>query len=472
MFYFLISLTALILGYFIYGSFVDKFFGSTDNEKTPANTLRDGVDFEPMPKYKVLLIQILNIAGVGPIFGPILGVLYGPIALVWIVIGSIFAGAVHDYLSGMLSIRNKGVTAPTYTVKYLGKWSSWPIRISTLLLLFFVGVAFIMAPARLLHGLFDNISVQIFILIIFAYYFLATILPVNKIIGKLYPIFGAMLIVMSVLLLVALGFSEHEFYAIANDGFFTSYHPNDLPIWPLMFITIACGAISGFHSTQSSIMARCLENENSGKMIFYGGMIAEGAIALIWATLAMSFYPTVEALFEATSTQSPAGVVSGISFGLLGGIGGTLAVIAIIILPITSGDTAFRSIRLTLSEIFSIGQSKVIQRLAIAIPLFIIAFFMTKNDFDVIWRYLGVTNQLLASIMLWTGAAYFASKGKSHLMASLPATFMSAICITYLAMNKQLGFGIEYVTSTYIGIIGAVALFIAFVYFYVKKPNL
>lgn len=327
-----------------------------------------------------------------------------------------------------------------------------------------------MAPAKLLHSLFDNISVQIFIISILAYYFLATILPINKIIGKLYPLLGGILLVMSIFLIITLALSEYEFYAMVQNGF-ENHHPKDLPIWPLIFITIACGAISGFHSTQSPLMARCVENENAGKMIFYGGMITEGVIALIWATLAMSFYPSAEALFAVTSTQSPAGVVSAISFGLLGNIGGTLAIIAIIILPITSGDTAFRSIRLTASEIFNISQSKVMQRLIIAIPLFIVAFWMTKLDFSVVWRYFGVTNQILASIMLWTGAGYFASKNKSHLMASIPATFLSAVCITYLAMNKEVGLGLDYGVSVNIGIIGAGLLFVSFVYFYVFKDK-
>lgn len=471
MVYFIISFIALILGYFIYGSFVDKVFKVRDTKDVPANTMTDGVDYSPMSTKKVVLIQLLNIAGVGPIFGPILGALYGPSALLWIVVGSIFAGGVHDYASGIISIRNGGATVPKFTEKYLGKWSRWFMRIFTLVLLLFVGVVFVMAPANLLNGLVPSVSVKAFIIIIFIYYFIATILPIQKIIGKFYPIFGAMLLVMTITLFVALALSDHGFYHMFDRGFFTNYHPSGLPIWPLLFITIACGAISGFHSTQSPMMARCITNEKQSRKVFYGSMIIEGGIALIWATLAMSFYDTPLALAH-TLQGTPSAVVKEVSYGLIGGVG-YLAVIAVIILPITSGDTSFRSCRLTIAEIFKLGQVKPANRLIIAIPLFIIGYFISLLDFGVVWRYFGFSNQLLSSMMLWTAAAYIAIKGGKfiQLIASLPAVFMTAACFVYILTNKTLGFGINYELSNIIGIGASVLLFIIFTYFYVFESR-
>ncbi|SMY17370.1 carbon starvation CstA family protein [Photobacterium aquimaris] len=458
--WFLLCVAALIGGYFIYGSFIEKVFGINTNRQTPAYTKQDGVDYVPMSNSKVYLVQLLNIAGVGPIFGPIMGALYGPAAMLWIVLGCIFAGAVHDYFSGMLSVRNGGASVPTLTGRYLGNGAKHFMNIFAIVLLLLVGVVFVSAPAGMITNLINdqtslNVSMTTMVVIIFAYYILATIVPVDKIIGRFYPFFGALLIFMSVGLITAIGISdEHQLLGgFEISHMFTNMNPNDLPLWPALFITIACGAISGFHATQSPLMARCIENEKNGRFIFYGAMIGEGIIALIWCALALSFFGSIEALSEAVANGGPGNVVYSSSFGLLGVFGGIIAFLGVVILPITSGDTAFRSSRLILAEYFNMDQKPLRNRLLMAMPLFVLGAILTQVDFAIIWRYFGFANQTTAVMMLWTASAYLLRLDKLHWVATIPAMFMTTVCICFILNNDQLGFGLPMTVSTVIAMI-------------------
>ncbi|WP_412500969.1 carbon starvation protein A [Shewanella chilikensis] len=453
MMWFLLCVGLLIGGYFIYGTFVEKIFGINNKRQTPAYAQTDGVDYVPMSKGKVYLIQLLNIAGVGPIFGPILGALYGPAAMLWIVIGCIFAGAVHDYFSGMLSVRNGGQSVPNLAGKYLGKGAKNFMNIFAIILLLLVGVVFISAPAGLLGKLTGG-SVGLFVGIIFVYYLIATIVPVDKIIGRLYPFFGALLLFMSIGLTIAIVLSsEHTLLPGFEAGdFLQNLNPDNAPLWPALFITIACGAVSGFHATQSPLMARCVENESNGRFVFYGAMIGEGIIALIWCAVALSFFDGVEGL-KAGMDGNPANVVYSASTGLLGAVGGFMAVLGVIILPITSGDTAFRSARLILSEYFNMPQTEMPKRLMLAIPLFIIGAILTQVDFGVIWRYFGVANQATAVMMLWTASAYLLRHNKLHWICTIPAMFMTTVVISFLLNSSTLGAGLPMTVSTISGIL-------------------
>ncbi|MFI3271970.1 MAG: carbon starvation protein A [Pseudomonadota bacterium] len=452
--YFLLSVVALIVGYVVYGRIVERCFGADEKRATPAQTMADGVDYVAMSPAKVFLVQLLNIAGVGPVFGPILGALYGPWALVWIVIGSIFAGGVHDYFSGMLSVRSNGTSIPDVVGNNLGNAFKHFMRYFSVLVLVLVGVVFVSAPAGLLAKLTPEwMSMQVWIGVIFAYYFIATILPIDKIIGRIYPLFAIVLIVMAVGLSGALIFKGYDFYPAAE---FVNQHPSDLPIWPLMFVTIACGAISGFHATQSPMMARCLSNEKLGRPVFYGAMIAEGFIALIWATLGMTFYHTPELLNTALANGGPGAMINEVSVTLLGPIGGLLAILGVIALPITSGDTAFRSARLTIADMFGVKQVGNMSRLAIAVPLFVIGAAISMVDFSILWRYFGWANQTLATIVLWTAAAYLVRRRVAHWIASIPATFMTAVVVSYICF-AGIGFGLSQEISSIIGVVVAVA---------------
>ncbi|MCL1125833.1 carbon starvation CstA family protein [Shewanella surugensis] len=458
MLWFLLCIGLLIGGYFIYGAFVEKIFGISQHRQTPAFKQTDGVDFIPMPKGKAYLIQLLNIAGVGPIFGPILGALYGPAAMLWIVLGCIFAGAVHDYFSGMLSIRNQGQSIPHLAGKYLGKSAKHFMNVFAIILLLLVGVVFISAPAGLLSKL-TGWNVSIFVMLIFSYYLLATLVPIDKIIGKLYPFFGALLLFMSVGLTIALVLSnEHQLLASYSvSDVFSNLNPNNMPLWPALFITIACGAVSGFHATQSPLMARCVENETNGRFVFFGAMIGEGIIALIWCALALSFYDGVAGL-NAEMAGNPANLVYTASHVLLGSVGGGLAILGVIILPITSGDTAFRSARLILSEMFHTSQKTLPKRLLFAVPLFIVGGILTQIDFAVLWRYFGVANQATAVLMLWTSSAYLLRHQKLHWITTLPAMFMTTVVISFLLHSETLGAGLPMMISTTAGIISTLVV--------------
>ncbi|ATL99565.1 carbon starvation protein A [Aeromonas sp. CA23] len=458
MIWFFLCVGLLIAGYFIYGKFIERIFGPKPERATPAITMADGVDYVPMSDKKVYLVQLLNIAGVGPIFGPILGALYGPVAMLWIVFGCIFAGAVHDYFSGMLSVRAKGASVPTVVGEHLGTAARHFMNLFAVVLLMLVGVVFVLSPAGLLANL-TSIDLVYWIVAIFAYYILATIVPIDKIIGRFYPIFGALLVFMSVGLIIGLIVSGKGFYNTGMD--FSNLHPTELPLWPLLFITIACGAVSGFHATQSPLMARCMQNEKSGRFIFYGAMIGEGVIALIWCTLGLSFYDSTEALNATMANGGPAAVVHEVSTSLLGTVGGILAILGVVILPITSGDTAFRSARLIVADFLHLTQKPMAKRLLIAVPMFILGFLISKAEFGIIWRYFGWANQTTAVIMLWTAAAYLAKEGKLHWVCTIPAIFMTAVVFTYLA-NAPIGFGLEMGISTIIGLTCTLVTTVAF----------
>jgi carbon starvation protein CstA len=462
---FIISVVILIGGYFIYGKVVEKAFGVDPNRPTPACKMADGVDYVPMDNKRTFLIQFLNIAGLGPIYGAIAGALWGPVAFLWIVFGAIFAGAVHDFFSGMLSVRHNGASVSEIVGIYLGTSAKQVMRVFSIILLILVGTVFMLGPAKLLASLTpDSMTTNVWLAIIIVYYFLATILPVDKIIGKLYPLFGAVLLIMAVGIIGGLVIKGYALPELS----LTNLHPKSLPLWPLLFITIACGAISGFHATQSPMMARCITNESQGRRVFYGAMIAEGIVALIWAAASIAFFHGTEGLAGALADGGPGVVVHTISTSLLGTIGGILAMLGVIACPITSGDTAFRSARLTIADSFNFKQSKTVARLQIAIPLFVIAFLISRVDFNIIWRYFAWSNQTLAMIVLWTAAVYLKNIGKNFWIALVPATFMTAVTVTYIFQAPE-GLSLSTTISYPIGIGAAVVALLVFLIPKVKK---
>ncbi len=482
MLWFIIAVALLIAGYFIYGSIVEKVFKINPKRETPAHLMNDGVDYVPMTKKKIWLIQLLNIAGTGPIFGPILGALYGPVAMLWIVFGCIFAGAVHDYFSGMLSVRNGGASVPNLAGKYIGAPVKHFMNALALVLLVLVGVVFVISPAGLLTNItMDNFGESLSLdradtlvtwtTIIFVYYIIATLVPIDKIIGRIYPLFGALLLFMSFGMFFALLFEDKALFHSIGDmsfsKFFENAHPNNLPIWPLIFVTIACGAVSGFHATQSPLMARCMENEKEGRFVFYGAMIGEGIIALIWCMVGLTFYDNPALMNDAINAGTPSKVVYDSATHMLGYFGGILAVLGVVVLPITSGDTSFRAARLIVAEFFKIDQRNLVKRLMIAIPLFILGFIISKLDFQVIWRYFGWANQTTAMVMLWTAAAYLYRYHKFHWICTIPAIFMTMVSATFLAYAK-IGFGLSYETSVWVGIALTVVAIVCF--FTMLKP--
>lgn len=380
--------------------------------------------------------------------------------MLWIVVGCIFAGAVHDYFSGMLSVRNGGASVPTITGRYLGNGAKHFMNIFAIVLLLLVGVVFVSAPAGMITNLINDqtsfsVSMTSMVVIIFAYYIIATIVPVDKIIGRFYPLFGALLIFMSVGLMSAIALSPE--HTVMGDfqvtDMFSNLNPNDMPLWPALFITIACGAISGFHATQSPLMARCMENEKNGRFVFYGAMIGEGIIALIWCAIALSFFGSLDALSEAVKNGGPGNVVYSASFGLLGVFGGVIAFLGVVILPITSGDLAFRSSRLILAEYFNMEQKTLRNRLLMAVPLFVLGAILTQVDFGIIWRYFGFANQTTAVMMLWTASAYLLRHNKLHWITTVPAFFMTTVCVSFILNNSALGFGFPMQISTIAGLI-------------------
>ncbi len=460
---FFVALALLILGYFTYGFFVEKVFGVT-NKDTPAISMEDGVDYVPMSTGRVFLIQLLNIAGLGPIFGALAGAQWGPVVFIWIVFGTILAGGVHDFMTGMLSVRHKGASVSELTGYYLGDIMKNVMRIFSVVLLVLVGTVFATGPAALLHMLVPKMGALTWLVIILLYYFFATLLPIDKIIGKLYPIFGVCLIIMCIGVaggIIVKGYEIPEM-TLAN------LHPANTPIWPFMFITVACGAISGFHATQSPMMARCLKREKDGRRVFYGAMVAEGVIALIWAAGGVAFYQSTGGLSNALAQNTANGVVYEICHTLLGPAGAVLAMIGVIACPITSGDTAFRSARLTIADWFKINQADGKLRLLLTAPLLIVGGILSQMDFNIIWRYFSWSNQTLAMIALWTAASYLYKAGKNYFICAVPATFMSAVTFTYILMAPE-GFRLPQQVS-YIagGIFAAVCLG---VFLFVTKKN-
>lgn len=453
---FFVSLAILIIGYFLYSKFVEKVFGPEFDRKTPAMLHPDGVDYMPMKTWKSFLVQLLNIAGLGPIFGALSGAIWGPSVYLWIVFGTLLAGGVHDFLSGMLSVRNDGASISEIVGIYLGNTMKTVMRIFSVILLVMVGVVFMVGPAGLLAKLTPSFAnVTFWTIIILIYYFLATLLPIDKIIGKLYPIFGVCLIIMAVGIAGATIFNSGT--RPMMEITLQNLHPDGAPIWPLMFITVACGAISGFHATQSPIISRCIDNEKNGRKIFYGAMVAEGIIALIWASAGIAFYEGTCGLLAVGGGNSS--TVYEMSIGLLGKVGGVLAMIGVIACPITSGDTAFRSARLTISDWFKIDQSKISKRLMLSIPLLAIGYLISLIDYSIVWRYFSWSNQTLAMIVLWAGSVYLAKYAKinkpiTSLIAALPATFMSAVSCTYILYAEE-GFKLSTSVAYPVGILFA-----------------
>lgn len=454
-------LLALVAGYFIYGKFIERVFGINSERTTPAYTRQDGVDFIPMSAWKVFMIQFLNIAGLGPIFGAIMGAKFGVASFVWIVLGSIFAGAVHDYLAGMLSIRNNGESLPEMIGRYLGRRFKQFMRGFTVVLMILVGAVFVAGPAGLLAKLTpEHLDTTFWIIVVFVYYILATMLPIDKIIGKIYPLFAAALLFMAVGILLML-FVHHPQLPEITDVF-TNTHPEGLPIFPIMFVSIACGAISGFHATQSPLMARCMKNEKEGRPIFYGAMITEGIVALIWAAAATYFYHN-----NGMGENNAAVIVDSITKEWLGTVGGVLAILGVIAAPITSGDTAFRSARLIVADFLNWEQKTIGRRLVICVPLFVIAIGLLlysqkdKDGFDMIWRYFAWANQTLAVFTLWALTVYLVQSKKIYIITLIPALFMTAVCTTYIFIAPE-GLGLETGVSQLIGCVITVLVFIVF----------
>lgn len=430
---FLTALAILIGGYFIYGRYVSKIFGVDPGCPTPVTKMEDGVDYVPLPTWKIFLIQFLNIAGLGPIFGAVMGVMFGPAAFLWIVFGTIFAGAVHDFLGGMLSIRSNGASLPEIVGMQLGNRIKQLMRGFALLLLILVGAVFIYNPADLLAMLTPNSLDRLFwIVVIFAYYVAATLLPVDKIIGKFYPVFGIALLFMALGVLSMLIFNStnlpevwHEFYNHKSD-------PDLNPIFPMMFVSIACGAISGFHATQSPMMARCLKNEKYARPVFYGAMVTEGIVALIWAAAAIAFTGGYSELQSHLQGSSPAILVNEITSTWLGTIGGFLAILGVIAAPITSGDTALRSARLIAADFMGIEQRSILKRLLVSVPIFILCFVIMLLPYEVMWRYFAWCNQELSVFTLWAITVYLAKENKQYIITLLPALFMTFVTTTYI----------------------------------------
>ncbi|TCI42173.1 carbon starvation protein A [Exiguobacterium sp. SH3S2] len=452
---FFIALGLLLVGYLVYGRYVEKTFGIKEERTTPAYASQDGVDYVPMGKKRNSMIQLLNIAGVGPIFGPIMGALYGPVAFLWIVVGSIFAGAVHDYLTGMISLRNNGAHLPQLAEKFLGRSLRHVVNGFALLLLLLVGTVFVTSPANMINNLFDgNASTLAWVLLaIFGYYILATLLPVDKIIGRIYPFFGALLLISAVGIAVSLFAQGYQ----VPEMTFTNMHPDGLPIWPLLFFTISCGALSGFHATQSPIISRTTMKESNGRSIFYGMMIVEAVIAMIWAAAAMAIFEPGQ-LLAMINAGTPALVVQEVATLMLGSIGGTLAILGVIVLPITSGDTAFRSARMIIADYMKIAQKKFASRLWIALPLFAISFILTKVDFRLLWQYFNWANQTTAVIALFVGATYLYIKGRNYWIALVPGTFM-LYAVWFYILTAPIGFKMDGIIPYVIATVGTVTLF-------------
>ena len=449
---FIISLIILISGYFVYGHYIEKVFSPDKNRKTPAITSADGVDYVPLSSKKIFLIQFLNIAGLGPIFGAIMGAMYGPVVFIWIVLGTLFCGAVHDYLSAMMSLRSNGKSLPELISNELGVTAGIVMRIITIVLMVLVGAVFLSGPASLLTSMtgIDNLW---WIIVIFAYYILATLFPVDKIIGKVYPIFGFALLCMAFGILIAIFINNNPMPELSDSFKNLNPNPEKYPIFPMLFITVACGAISGFHATQSPLMARCIKTEADGRKIFFGAMVAEGIVASIWAAAAICFFGGMENFqnYMADNGNSAAVVVKNISSTWLGVMGGFLALLGVVVAPITSADTAFRSARLIIADFMNKEQKSFKNRILISAPLFIICIVLLNVNFDIIWRYFAWTNQSLAAITLWSITLYLARLNKNYFVTLLPAMFMSSVCMTYILVAPE-GFAMSHVSGYVIGI--------------------
>ena len=475
---FVLSLVALVCGYFLYGRFVEKVFGP-DNRPTPAIAKADGVDFMVLPSWKIFMIQFLNIAGTGPIFGAIMGAMFGPAAYLWIVLGCIFAGAVHDYLSGMLSIRHGGANQPEIIGHYLGKTTKQVMLVFSVFLLMMVGAVFVFSPAKILGDMWEpSFTIDtmghysFWIIIIFVYYIIATMMPIDKIIGKIYPLFAFSLLFMAVALLVMLLVKQPDIPELWEGLSVPALTPKS--IFPCLFITIACGAISGFHATQSPLMARCMKSEKMGRPIFYGAMITEGIVALIWATVAMYFFynqpaPGFEVMEGGVAAKGDApSIVNLVCNDWLGVFGGILALLGVVAAPITSGDTALRSARLIIADFVNLEQKTIRKRLYICIPLFaavmalLIWQMSDKDGFAKIWNWFGWSNQTLSVFMLWAATVYFVRQKKPYIITLIPAVFMTMVCTTFLLSEQLFNLG-----QFHAWIIAGATCLVALVWFFI-----
>lgn len=465
---FLICLALLIASYFTYGKYLQRLFGAKKERDVPSKTHYDGVDYIPMPMWKTFLIQFLNIAGLGPIFGAMLGATFGPVVFLWITFGGIFIGAVQDYSSGMMSIAHKGLSFPEIVGIYLGRNFKQFMRLFTVFLMVLVGAVFMVGPAGLISG-FTNTSVSLWIGIILVYYVIATLLPIDKVIGRIYPVFGFALLFMALAILGVLFFGPYEIPELTGETFRNMKADSaNFPIFPVLFITVACGAVSGFHATQSPLIARCVTNEMQGRPVFFGAMIVESIVALIWAAIAMAFFGGVEGLnlSLAEHGNNAAWGVETIANTTLGKFGAILALLGVVFAPITSGDTAFRSARLIVADFMGMEQKSIRKRLYISIPLFVIGFAITLMNFDVIWRYFAWANQTLAAISLWAVTIYLVSKRKNFYIAFFPAILMTMIVSTYLFTGNEM-FAISYHAGLILG--GAVTLAITIIMMFLIK---
>ena len=463
----LIAFAVLVAGYLVYSRVAEKIFAA-DDRKTPAVEHNDGVDCVQMKPWKAFLVQLLNIAGTGPIFGALMGAVFGPVVFLWIVFGSILGGAVHDYMSGMISERHGGASIAELSGVYLGTAVKWIMRVFSVVLLVLCGTVFVTSPAALLEKLTPEwMSGTFWTVVILAYYLLATLLPIDKLIGRLYPVFGVLLIVMAGAVLGGILFSGGKY--TVPELTLKNLHPEGTPVWPYMFITVACGAVSGFHATQSPMVAKCITSEKVGRKVFYGAMISEAVIALVWAAAGVAFYGTTQLLNDALK-DGASNVVYEISTGTLGVFGGILAVAGVVICPITSGDTAFRSARLILAETFRLEQKKIKNRLIVTIPLLAVGGLLTwfaiadERGFGIIWRYFSWSNQTLAVIALWVATAYLVKEGRyrfGSLLTAVPAAFMTAVSATYILTANE-GFRIPTKIAYPVGLGFAAALFIVY----------
>lgn len=466
---FIACLVALIAAYFLYGGVMARIAGIDPKADVPSKTMYDGVDYIPMPRWRIFLIQLLNIAGTGPIFGAILGACYGPVAFLWITLGGIFIGAMHDYLSGVISLRNGGQSLPDIIGKYLGKGMHKFTLLVIPILMILVGAVFIVTPSQILTDNTD-IPYMAWVVAIIVYYFIATILPIDKIIGKVYPIFGAALLFMALSFLVVLFSGEYsipELTTIENMHF----NSENLPIVPTLFISIACGAVSGFHATQSPLMARCVTSETQTRPIFFGAMITESIIALIWAAIAMAFFGGTEALndFMLANNSNAGSVVSIISKTTLGRLGSILTILGVVVAPITSGDTAFRSARLIIADMLGFDQRSIYKRLVVSAPLFAIGIFIAFIDFDVIWRYFAWSNQTLSVFTLWMITAWLMRKRSSfYILALIPAIFMTYVCSSFVFVSTQF-IGLGATTAAYVYGAAVTAIFSGLIMLKIRK---
>lgn len=448
----------LIVGYFVYGKFTDRIFGP-DDRKTPAYTMQDGSDYVPMGPARLFLIQLLNIAGLGPIFGALAGAAWGPSVFLWITFGTLLGGGIHDYLIGMMSMRHKGASVSELTGMYLGNGMKQLMRVFSVVLLVLVGVTFSTGPANLLAMLTPEVlDAKFWLVVVLLYYFIATFVPIDKVIGKIYPIFGICLIVMALGVGGAIVLGDYTIPEIT----FENMHPNKTPIWPTMFISVACGAISGFHATQCPLVARCIQDERQGRRIFYGAMVAEGIIALIWAAAGVAFYNGTGGLVEALK-GGQANVVYEICFKTLGGAGAVIAMIGVIACPISSADTAYRSARLTLADWFKLDQKPIKNRLMLTIPLLAVGAALTQVNVQAVWRYFSWSNQTLAMLALWATAVYLYRNKKFYWIAVFPATVMSAVSSSYILMAEE-GFKLSTSIAYPVGLLFAAGCLATFVY--------